>query len=392
MLKKIIIIIYLILLQLNIKADFFTISKEGYLQRTAPNKFYYMSLKLNPNENSTFFTSNFGRGYQAKLELSKDHPESEKIVKTKIKFDAIGTIECQKPLGNIVSCGSCTNCPSFPEKCYAQASYGNAFCSNSDLGFSFNFWSKEVKDIDPDSDFFNETANKQNLKYIFLDSIVNNSDSKFQIIVTDAPLLNDVVRDENTAFTEYKGLGSLISLINQTPDSLDKMIKAALEGKGKEKQEGAFSVKLLGGIAPGGEDFTIGKETRRHMAQKNLAIKNTDDSVDPKYQTIILAPVNSCQPAILIGRDSENNICAVTVFTTIGNCDLKNASGKEIDRLYFLKKQITPTAISNEVSGRIKIVINPTELLPEYKDNKPTGKFFGQVSKIEVLKKFMVAR
>jgi hypothetical protein len=306
--------------------------------------FQTLALKNN-GDGSVFLTSSLGNGYQYELKASQS-------VVTTVGMIDNSAIACSKPFGIPTSCA--TSC----KKTRAPA-MGTTECTGA-----------VTADYSTESgtDFLNEqgTHNTQ-LNYVFLDTLINEGATTFEVAVTEAPLYRikqnekgQLVMDSERSIAGALDAGSL-SIFNNIHG--EKAINL-----GSHSYPVTFLTDTI--TNPDGR-FTFGTGTRQHMASSLLAL---DATTNHGPQTIILIPTNfnsSCQPIIFIGRDNENSFYALTYLsnhttqkTGIVCCADANNNPCVRDTLYSsVAVNDDPRSLIDGQRGRLKIVLGSDKAL-----------------------------
>lgn len=366
----------------------------------APNGIYlqhadWNNLQLDSTGNTVFLTSSEGQGYQAQLA-----PQAS--AQTEIKEGPTSTlIECQQPLGNPIACAS---------QCLPQSTgvikAGYTSCQGPALTAEYII--PTVNNPITPLDFLNENGSQpaSALNYVFLDTIVNNTNQPFNIATTTAPLY---IQQVNAQGTVVASPNSIAGALNANDIGFLNSIYA-LKGSWNTTfnlGSNSYPVTFLSGSAqtnPNMEFSIFGKNeqnpsanklsTKKHMAQPQLSLGTTSTS---GIQTIILYPpdpTNTCQPVIFIGRDPNTNtfytmtyLSAYTQANGTKCCQDQSGNLCSHDTLYCSAKLsgsgcalYSANPADNQViqsggSGRLKVVINPMPDAPQY----------GYASNIEVL-------
>ncbi len=264
---------------------------------------------------SVFLTADQGFGYQA--ELTPNAAQNLSVGKKNP-----GIVECQQPFGNPVACTASCKVASVGFTPSGLGTSGLANCTGVINAKVYPFLALEAGI----TDFLNEKGSKYSTpaNYVYLDTIINNSNSAFEIATTTAPLI---------------GTSSIVDPVTKKPVLDPNTIAGAL-------QAGTLTTMNIYGEKPSGS-FTVGKVTypvnfisdspsladnryviagankhnpttdtlaiKRHMADKNLAfdvLPSTNIPAPKGNQTIILFPnkmESTCQPVIFIGRDKDSN-------------------------------------------------------------------------------------
>jgi hypothetical protein len=315
---------------------------------------------VNPSSGSVFMTSDQGGSYQAEIQPTKPPIGLNSGLFSKVGSSPQSSVECQQPFGNPVACA--TTCASH------LMGAGSTYCT----GLVDSYYQSTLPKGITSDDYLNEngcllpsgntptsltqfqkqcpvqyaalvaasqaqcTKGKpcpaptmdqlQMAKYpvVTLDTIINNSNSEFEIATTTAPLYNTVFNASTQSYT---------------PDP-NTIVGAIAAGK-LSIFNNVYSLKPSGSITIGSTAYpvnflteTSGATDNRYIiapagahnpAQNNLAIKrhmaDSRITLDPSptgpgNQTIILFPSPkmqaTCQPVIFIGRDKDNTFYALT--------------------------------------------------------------------------------
>lgn len=353
------------------------------------------NLKLNNSgQNSFFMTSDQGQGYQAEFTGNSSSL-------TRLGSRPISTVECQQPWGNPIPCGACA-----PKA--GQQNWGNTSCSTDQFTTSFIPSLGPVADL-LQKDLLNERDTQKPLNYVFLDTIVNNTNQSFSIAVTTAPLYEQVLNNDGTVSSApntiagaldqgtINFINSIYNLTNQSSPSLTLGDHAYpitfLSANTQTNPDLRFSLF-------GKNEHNVAENklsTKKHMASPTLALSTQASS---GTQTIILYPTdpfNTCQPVIFIGRDINTNAFYILTYltrhidpqTNIACCQEKGSLCSH-DTLYCSSKltqnngcaiysvntdRSIMTGTGSGSQARLKVVIDPMPDAPQY----------GYGSSIEVL-------
>jgi hypothetical protein len=265
---------------------------------------------------SVFLTSNQGKGTQA--EVVPNPPPQNPGLFSKLSSSQ-GLIECQQPFGNPTSC--VTSCQSGPKTLFGPTTQCTGIINASN-----NF---EIPGVKSATDLLNEVAQSTAaLNYVFLDTIVNNSNSSFEIATTTAQLYSSDPNIQPNTIAGAIAAGSLnifTNLYSLKPSGTFTAGKSSYPltflNEAPNIKDNRYLIAAANKHNPATDDLAI----KRHMADKNLAL-NT--SITGGTQTIILFPnrmQTTCQPVIFIGRDEDNVFYALTYLgnyksTTLEQC------------------------------------------------------------------------
>lgn len=349
---------------------------------------------------AVFATSSQGGGLQAEFAGNSE------IGHISVADAPQSLLECQKPLGNPVACVA--SCPSGTQ------------CQDPVLSVTYT-----ARDSSAARDYLNEkgSLDSSGLNYVFLDTLVNNTNVAFDMAITTAPLYQAFVDPTTQNITSAPGTLSAalnsqegFSFINSIYNQQSQPESSWAIQIGSNSYPLTFlsfgnNSGLNGPVNPDGRFTLYGKNqqnpsanrlsTKMHMAlhpqtslSPSLALGASADTKD--YQTIILYPRNpytSCQPVIFIGRDSNTNVFYAATyllsFATQGGDQCCQTSTGDLcahDTLYC-PNDTTSTNVCSQVSAnqnsvlalgqqaRLKVTIDPIPGLSEY----------GWASKIELL-------
>ncbi len=274
----------------------------------------YLILK-NAGAGSFFMTSDQGQGYQAELPrfstfLSELGPKPGSLV------------ECQQPWGYPVSCGMCRDAS-------GRRSMNNVVCTRGTFSARFGFGtpigplSQLVK-----QDTLNELGSRQSPNYVFLDTIVNNTNQSFSMATTTAPLYQQMVNPDGSVVSSP---GTIVNALDSGDLFFMNSIFSLVDREKPHITVGGneYPIQFLSTNTRTNSDLRyslFGKNehnprvnqlsTKRHMALPTLALSSQGTS---GTQTIILFPTDpfsSCQPVIFIGRDISTNAFYVLTYLT----------------------------------------------------------------------------
>lgn len=373
------------------------LSKQGNYLVHGTDKTSTITINNADSVASVFATSSEGSGLQAEL------PPEHTIYSIKLGRNPTGTIECQKPAGYPTSCVS--YCPS-GTKCNAPAL--QVTYTPNDPNYNPNTVNF------PPEDYLNEqgSLDPSTYTYIFLDTLINNTNTIYEMAITTAPLYQLDV----SSSTGGSVPGTLAHALDNGTITFRKDIYPLMTATNPTLKIGSQSYPITflasgdnalvdGPVNPDGRFTLYGKNdhnpranrlsTKRHMAlypqstslYPSLALGPAANS--STYQTIILYPRNvdySCQPVIYIGRDTLTNafyaltylLSAQATFNGI-QCCVQSQAGTPCthDTLYCPASQQGVSGcnlvsanedgqIQQNNSGRLKVVIDPMPDAPQY--------------------------
>lgn len=346
------------------------------------------NISTDSSAGSLFIASSNGGGYQAELESGKN-------VLSQMKYGSYSNIEIQKPFGNIITLKD--------SDCYAFSGFPSQY--NSACVSDNNFFIR-YDTIGVAEDFLNETGTKssqdvptdskskispydQNLNYVFLDTVINNSDVAYDIITIENI---NFYRWEPASVTKQAGIaeGSLIGAINTGKISIDAIIAAANSTEQKVTiGSQSYAVKYLAKVYTDDRfinRFTIfGKNqhdpsknqlsSKFHMASPQLALST---KAGTGVQALIFVPtdflLDSYQlfaPALLIGFDADKP--TVYAYSYIRNVLVDYPFGSEGNAIKCTLK-CTETKTDKTTNQEVTTDCAHDTIWKKYSANMGTGK------------------
>lgn len=257
---------------------------DGYhLGRYFPSDTDTLTLKNASSTDSVFITSSLQHGYQYEITAGQS------VNANTCGRERTEVFECQNPFG-------------FPTKCVMQCKppkgkrSGNTECTAGAVLPTYGT-SKKTQCMAP--------KDPAELKYVFLDTVINKSKSTFIIATTTAPLYGEVedpatgqqIVDPNNSIAGALDAGKL--------DLFGDIYKKKAITFGATNHPVTFLIDIE--TNPDGRFTFPPGITKKHMASARLAL-GTD--IGKGVQTIMLFPQDistSCQPIIFIGRDVDTN-------------------------------------------------------------------------------------
>jgi hypothetical protein len=268
---------------------------------------------VNPSTSTTagsvFLTSDQGNGYQAEIAPTNGPFTSKSGLFSTIGPKPQSLIECQQPLGNPVACA--ISCASH------MLGAGSTYCT----GIINTYYVPTTPGGAPPTDLLNENKSvaATAYKYVFLDTIVNNSTSSFEIATTTAPLYSsnpDIQPNTIAGAIAAGNLNIFKNLYSLKPSGNFTIGKNSYPltflNDSTTVTDNRYLIAAADKHNPAGDALAI----KRHMANKNIALDTTKTN---GIQTIILFPnrmQSTCQPIIFIGRDEDNGFYALTYLGT----------------------------------------------------------------------------
>lgn len=374
----------------------------------------------NLGKTSVFVTSDQGSGYQAEI------PANTFTGAVFLGSQPKSLLECQKPVGFPTSCVS--NCPT------------NLSCKRPALDATFDVKTPNYNlsgHYGPQDTLNEQNSLGQAVDYVYLDTLVNNTNVTFDMAITTAPLY--YAAEDPDTHLETAAPGTIAYALangdgpNKSPWGFINQIYSAISQSGSQPTislggqtypitflSSGYNAQSEGPMNPDGRFTLYGKNqhdpaanrlsTKRHMAlmpqitdlYPSLALGAYGTS--STYQTIILYardPLNSCQPVIFIGRDARTNVfyaltyllayelntgqmcCQTNSLAVCDNDTLYCPSGRQMANGCSLVTANVDSAIGLGQPARLKVTIDP---IPNPSSRQPPAlSDFGWASKIEML-------